>query len=126
MTQAIVDTHALIWFLENNPHLGRQAHAILVDAKSQLIIPVIVLCEFYYYLRKKKVGDSYNGIFNILKGDPRILLASFEADLIPKIPDSLELHDGMIAALHSTLPGSVILSKDGKLKKWGPSVLVWE
>ena len=32
----VVDTHTIIWFLEDNPRLGSNAKAILTDATSQL------------------------------------------------------------------------------------------
>jgi PIN domain nuclease of toxin-antitoxin system len=33
----IVDTHALIWFLEDNPRLGTAAQQVLGDRESQFI-----------------------------------------------------------------------------------------
>jgi PIN domain nuclease of toxin-antitoxin system len=41
----VVDTHALIWFFEDNPKLGAQAKNILSDPDSQLILPTIALAE---------------------------------------------------------------------------------
>jgi PIN domain nuclease of toxin-antitoxin system len=32
----VVDTHALIWYLEGNTRLGEQARRILADASSHL------------------------------------------------------------------------------------------
>lgn len=51
---AVVDTHALIWFMEGNPQLGKKAAEILTHSSSKLILPVIVLCELYSYLKKKR------------------------------------------------------------------------
>lgn len=39
----VVDTHALIWFLEGNARLGVNARAILADAASELVLPAIAL-----------------------------------------------------------------------------------
>ena len=41
----IVDTHALIWFLEGNPRLGTAAKQVLESQESQLILPAIALAE---------------------------------------------------------------------------------
>ena len=41
----VVDTHALVWFLEGNPLLGKEAKAVLEDADSELIVPLIALAE---------------------------------------------------------------------------------
>ena len=124
MTKAIVDTHTLIWFIEKDPRLGNKANDILEDSSSVLIIPVIVLCEFYYYLRKKMKSGLYQNIEEKLKADPRTLIVPITADLVSKIPEKLEMHDGLIAALQTTLNNSVILSKDSQLAEWNSSVLV--
>ncbi len=39
----VIDTHALIWFLEGNKRLGTQAQAILSNFNSQLVLPAIAL-----------------------------------------------------------------------------------
>lgn len=126
MTKAVVDTHALIWFLEQNRRLGRRAREILLAPSSELVVPVIVLGELCYYLRKKKKGALYQEIYARLKHDPRITFTALEPDLILKIPETLEMHDGIIAATHLELSGSLILSKDDELKKWKGEALVWE
>lgn len=41
----VIDTHALIWFLEGNPRLSINAKAILSHPDSQLIIPATTLAE---------------------------------------------------------------------------------
>ncbi len=41
----ILDTHALIWFLEGNSRLGVTAKEILADSISELILPAIALAE---------------------------------------------------------------------------------
>jgi PIN domain nuclease of toxin-antitoxin system len=41
----VIDTHALIWFLEGNQRLGTQAQAILSNLESQLVLPAIALAE---------------------------------------------------------------------------------
>jgi len=35
----VIDTHALIWFLEGNPRLGANAKTILSHPDSRLVIP---------------------------------------------------------------------------------------
>lgn len=44
-TLYLVDTHALIWFLEGNARLGTTAKAVLENPTSLLIIPIIVIAE---------------------------------------------------------------------------------
>lgn len=126
MTKAIVDTHALIWFLEKSPNLGKRAKETLLAPESELIIPVIVLGEIFYYLRKKKKAHLYGQIYGQLKMDARISIEPLQPEIISSIPEGLEMHDGLIAAHCMLDESSVILSRDGQLKKWKNNRLVWD
>ena len=41
----IVDTHALIWYLEGNPRLGSKAKSIMEDDTKEFVLPIIALAE---------------------------------------------------------------------------------
>ncbi|HEC34066.1 MAG TPA: twitching motility protein PilT, partial [Chloroflexi bacterium] len=41
----VLDTHALIWYLEGNPRLGQDAKRVMDDPRSELVLPVIALAE---------------------------------------------------------------------------------
>lgn len=48
MTQACIDTHALIWYLSRPKRLGRAAARLLRDAdagRAEILVPAIVLIE---------------------------------------------------------------------------------
>ncbi len=52
MTHYIIDTHALVWFLEQSPKLGKNAKSVFLDDDSILIIPTIVLAEIKFLFGK--------------------------------------------------------------------------
>ena len=54
----VVDAHALIWYLESNTRLGSRAKAVLDDAASDLVLPVIALAEAAFVVSKGKDPDS--------------------------------------------------------------------
>ncbi|MEW5987026.1 MAG: PIN domain-containing protein [Chloroflexota bacterium] len=41
----ILDTHALIWYLEGSPKLSAKARSIMDDPSGQLVLPLIALAE---------------------------------------------------------------------------------
>jgi PIN domain nuclease of toxin-antitoxin system len=43
--QYIVDTHALIWFLEGNSRLGISVNQVLENLESKLVLPAIASAE---------------------------------------------------------------------------------
>ena len=49
MKTYVVDTHALAWYLDDDPRLGAKAEAILDNRRVRIIVPVIVLTEIKYW-----------------------------------------------------------------------------
>lgn len=52
----VVDTHALIWFLEGNSRIGTNAKTILSEPTSQLILPAIVLAETAWIVERGRIS----------------------------------------------------------------------
>ena len=52
----IIDTHALIWFLEGNPRLGSNAKNILSEPRSELVIPATVLAEAVWIVERGRTS----------------------------------------------------------------------
>ena len=48
----ILDTHALVWFLEGNSRLGDEAKVVMTAAESEMVIPLIALAEAAFRLTK--------------------------------------------------------------------------
>lgn len=41
----ILDTHALVWFVEGNKRLSESAKTIIAGADSEMVLPLIALAE---------------------------------------------------------------------------------
>jgi PIN domain nuclease of toxin-antitoxin system len=48
----ILDTHALVWFVEGNKRLSESAKAILATTNSQMVLPIIALAEAAIIIEK--------------------------------------------------------------------------
>ena len=122
---AVVDTHTLIWYFEGKPSLGKKAKEIMLNQDVELIVPVIVLCEFLYYLRKSRRQDAYQTVLGIIMGNPKYKIVPIISEHVSIIPPHLEMHDGLIAACLQSYPQAILLSRDPDLKKWGRERVVW-
>jgi len=102
MIKYIIDTHALIWFIEGNPKLGSNAQVILADTASQLILPVIVLAEAVWIVEKGKTSiPSVSDLLNVINNDSRIMIYPLDQSIIIKsayIQEIKEMHDRQIVA----------------------------
>ena len=93
----VVDTHALIWFLEGSPKLGSAARRVLSDPHSELVLPTIALAEAIDVVSKgrTKLPDVVSLLNDVLT-DQRIQLLpltlavlqqSLAAGTVPEMPD---------------------------------------
>ena len=130
----VVDTHALIWFLEGNSRLGSKAKAVLEDPQNVLYLPVIALAEACWIVARgrtaiPKVGDLLNDIDR----DPRVVVVPLDRAIV-EASDALtviaEMHDRLIVATvlqlssRSSSPMS-LLTVDGNITDSGVCPIVW-
>lgn len=105
----VIDTHALIWFLEGNPRLGANANTILSNPDSQLVIPATTLAEAVWIVERGRTSiPSANNLLSAVEVDPRVVIYPLDKDVI-EITISLsainEMHDRQIAATALVLAG---------------------
>jgi PIN domain nuclease of toxin-antitoxin system len=100
--QYVIDTHALIWLLEDNIRLGSQAKSILIDPASQLVLPAIALAEAVWIVdRGRTLIPSSSELMKIVRRDLRVSIYPLNQAVIEKTITLLainEMHDRQIVA----------------------------
>jgi len=98
----VVDTHALIWFLEGNSRLGEGARAILSNADSQLILPAIAFAEATWIVERGRTTiPSVEALLNAITGDLRISVYPLDQAVVEcstVLSAVNEMHDRQIVA----------------------------
>jgi PIN domain nuclease of toxin-antitoxin system len=130
----VVDTHALIWFLEGNPRLETSAKNILANPDSQLILPAIALAEAVWIVDRAKTSiPSVTDLFDAINSDPRIVVYPIDKAVIEQsisLSAITEMHDRLIVATGLVLEkrGEKIglLSCDRNITASGLITLIWE
>lgn len=129
----VLDTHALVWYIEGNAKLGGQAKAVMDDQQSRLILPAIVLAEAIDVVEKGRTTIvDVNVLLKRVRRDPRIeiypltlevLQQSLSAGSVP------EMHDRLIVAtallLQSAGSQVALLTKDSDIIASALVPLVW-
>jgi PIN domain nuclease of toxin-antitoxin system len=119
----VLDTHALVWYLEANPRLGREAKRVIDDSLSELVLPLIALAEAAYIVEKGRTAiPTVPDLLTAILADLRIAIhpltwevfqQSLNATVLP------EMHDRLIvgSALHLQSLGDTvsILTKDSSI-----------
>jgi PIN domain nuclease of toxin-antitoxin system len=101
-TKYILDTHALIWHLEGNKLLGKNAKAVIDSPASELILPVIAFAEALFVVEKGRTAiPVVDDLVNDVQADDRIEIFPLTEDILNEslnltaIP---EIHDRLIVA----------------------------
>ncbi len=130
MTHYILDTHALVWFVEGNRRLSEKVRSILLDKTSQLVIPTIVLVEIKFLYSKKRIKIDIDRITNgILEAD-NCTVYPLDEEVVEKIPLNLDIHDAIICAtalVYRDVLGYEVrlISRDEEIMKSGIVEMIW-
>ncbi|MGE0083032.1 MAG: type II toxin-antitoxin system VapC family toxin [Desulfococcaceae bacterium] len=122
---AVTDTHALIWYLEDSPRLGAEAGNFFESCEkgdAVIYIPTICLIEILYLQEKGRIPDYFSKQIEseLLSDEGNFILADLTADIVrsvSRIPRSAvpDMPDRIIAgtALYLSLP---LISRDRKIQ----------
>lgn len=94
----VIDTHPVIWYLENNPKLSQVAREIMDSEESTLIFPTITLAEISYLYQKDRVTIDVGDVLEHINQDERFVLIPFDELILRRLPKELDIHDGIIVA----------------------------
>ncbi|MCL4250520.1 MAG: type II toxin-antitoxin system VapC family toxin [Anaerolineae bacterium] len=124
MLAAVIDTHALIWYLYGDPRLSSRAKEFIFranDSGNQVAVSSISLVEMVYLIEKRRIAAESLSLVAANLNDPDNLLteAILNVDVaralsrisVVQIPD---MPDRIIAAtaLHLNVP---VISRDAKI-----------
>ncbi len=94
----VVDTHALVWYLSNDPRLGLEARRILAEPSTFLIIPTLVLAEAKHISERKRTTITFDEIMRTVASARRITIFPLDIFVVAALPTNLDIHDGLIVA----------------------------
>jgi PIN domain nuclease of toxin-antitoxin system len=129
----VIDTHALVWFLEGNPRLGLNAKAILADSTSQLVLPAIALAEAVWIVDRGRTSiPSVVDLLNAVNADPRIVIYPVDQTVVEQsvsLSVITEMHDRLIVATAIVLENQgekvSLLTCDRNIAASGLLTIVW-
>ncbi|PKQ00681.1 MAG: PIN domain nuclease [Alphaproteobacteria bacterium HGW-Alphaproteobacteria-13] len=88
----LLDTHALIWWLEDSPRLGPVSRALIADADNDVLVSIVSLWEITIKWRVGKL-EQPGSHFGDLLDDQRIGQLPVTADHVRAL-DTLAFHHG--------------------------------
>jgi len=132
----ILDTHALVWFLEGNSRLGQKAIAVMESDDSCIVLPLIALSEATLLIERGRIGiPSVSDLLSDVREDERIEIFPlnwdvFERSLTTEGLSIPELHDRFIVStgLHIQDLGDTveIITRDESILESGVLPVIWD
>jgi PIN domain nuclease of toxin-antitoxin system len=129
----VLDTHAIVWYLEGNPKLGSAAKHLLDSTGDELAIPIIALAEAAFIVSQGKTSiPSAAHLLATLKADQRVQIIPLSYTIF-EISQSLtgipEMHDAFIVATAIWLRDQdyrvALLTKDREIVKSNEIEVIW-
>lgn len=128
----IVDTHALVWYLEDSPKLGQAARRHFDDPGARLTVPTIVLAEARFMEEGGRTKVSWDEIVEALEADPRFTVFPLTLSVLRRMAmgQEIEMYDGIICATAMLLAESLnedvkVITKDKTIIRSGLVKTVW-
>lgn len=131
----ILDTHALVWFVEGNKRLSESAKTIIAGTDSEMVLPLIALAEAAVIIERGRttISDVSKFVARVY-ADTRIEIFPLTVDVFERslTPEGLripELHDRFIVStgLHLQDLGETveIVTKDQAITDAGVLSVIW-
>lgn len=126
----VADTHALLWFLSNDPKLGKNAKEVFEKTEKNhavIIIPSIVLAECVHILEKHKKREKFKNILEKIKTASNYETVPLDINVIERIYNIKtlnELHDRILVATTQLL-GCKLITKDENITESKEIDCVW-
>jgi PIN domain nuclease of toxin-antitoxin system len=131
----ILDTHALVWYLEGNTRLGEQARATMGADDSEMVLPIIALSEAAFLVERGRIGiPTIPDLVTDVNDDKRIevyplTMEIFKRSLTPEGLGIPELHDRFIVSTGLYLQDLghtiSILTRDKAITDSGALPIIW-
>jgi PIN domain nuclease of toxin-antitoxin system len=94
----VVDTHALVWFLEGNPRLSMAARNALSDPTAQVVVPTIVLAEITFLYARHRITIDLPHVLAHMASAANCLVYPLDGAVVDHLPTTLNIHDAIIVA----------------------------
>ena len=126
----ITDTHALLWWFTDSPHISPKAIEIFEHCEAGdtiIFVPSIVLAEALSIFEKKRVSFNFKRLFKQIDESEHFVIIPFDYSILQKmleIKNLPELHDKIIVATAQYLDVPLI-TKDRTLRRLSYIETIW-
>ncbi len=126
----VLDTHALVWFLERNRRLSARARAAMRDSAADLVIPTITMAEIAYLYPQKRIEIDLPRVLAHVASASNCIVYPLDEAVVQRFPPSLNIHDAIIVATALIFREVIdaetdVISRDAEITASGLVDVIW-
>jgi len=126
----VVDTHALVWFIEGNRRLGAAARQALRNPEAELIVPTIALAEIVHLYARKRIEVDLGSVLTRVASASNCSVYPLDEAVVERLPTTLDIHDAIIVGTALVFrevldKDTIVISKDADIANSGLVSVVW-
>lgn len=123
----LLDTHILLWAVEDNPKLSSKARAIIADDSNDLVFSVVSIWEVAIKLGTHKVDFNFNpATLRRVLLDAGYIEMSILGHHVPYVYELPSIHkdpfDRLLIAT-AKLEGMILLTVDSAVLQYGSNIM---
>jgi PIN domain nuclease of toxin-antitoxin system len=126
----VVDTHALVWFLEGSLRLSVAARTALSDTAAQVVVPTIVLAEITFLYARHRIAIDLPHVLAHIASAANCLAYPLDGAVVECLPTTLNIHDAIIVATALVFQDvlserTAVVTKDADITASGLVEVLW-
>lgn len=126
----VLDTHPIIWFVENDQRLSITARDVMQDRGEEFVVPTIVLAEIRFLCEKGRITADLFKVYHEFINTKNCVVSALDETVISLIPPGLNIHDSIIVATalvyRDIYQQSVtLITKDDEIRRSGLVPTLW-
>jgi PIN domain nuclease of toxin-antitoxin system len=128
----VTDTHALVWYMTNDPKLSQAARGIFESAdevQASIVIPCIIFFELLYLIEKKRIAVDFDTFVTMVSSSKNYRIEPLCVPIIEKarttpVETIADPWDRLIAAtsMHLNVP---LITRDEALSTIEGVEVIW-
>ncbi len=125
-----LDTHAIVWFVENDPRLSAPARTVMRNPANSFVVATMALVEIKFLHSKGRITTDLAGVYQRFINSSNCAIHPLDEDVVSLIPTGLDIHDSIIVATaifyrDVRQQPTTLITKDGKITRSGLIQTLW-
>jgi len=126
----VLDTHAIVWHVDNDSRLSPAAAAVLDNLAAELVIPTMALVEIRFLYAKGRIKTSPPSVQQRIIAARNCKVHPLDEEVVSQIPTGLNIHDSIIVATALVYRDvfqqpTTLITKDSEISRSGLIQTLW-